>query len=102
MKPDMTGNPKPALSVAHRAREWVTVHAQLPLFRNAFMLIVNAAASSGLGMLYWVLAARYYSPEVVGVSSAALSAMTFLSGLAQMSLNDTLMRYAQRRLSGGS
>jgi O-antigen/teichoic acid export membrane protein len=80
-------------SPGNRIRDWIAAYAQLPLFRNAFMLIINAAASSGLGMLYWVLAARYYSADVVGISSAALSAMTFLSGIAQMSLNDTLMRY---------
>lgn len=68
-------------------------HLRLPLFRNGYALIIGSAATSGLGLVYWVLAARFYSAEMVGLSSAALSAMLLLSGISQLSLNSVLVRF---------
>jgi glycosyltransferase involved in cell wall biosynthesis/O-antigen/teichoic acid export membrane protein len=73
--------------------ETVRQHVNVPLFRNAYLLMLNAAATSGLGFLYWVVAARLYETEVVGVSSAALSVINFLGGVAQLSLHETLTRF---------
>ena len=64
----------------------VASHLRLPLFRNGYALIIGSAATSGLGLVYWVLAARFYSAEMVGLSSAALSAMLLLSGISQTGL----------------
>ena len=71
----------------------VASHLRLPLFRNGYALIIGSAATSGLGFVYWVLAARFYSAEMVGLSSAALSAMLLLSGISQLSLNSVLVRF---------
>lgn len=71
----------------------VASHLRLPLFRNGYALIIGSAATSGLGLVYWVLAARFYSAEMVGLSSAALSAMLLLSGISQLSLNSVLVRF---------
>ena len=62
-------------------------HLRTPLFRNGYALLASSAATSALGLFYWVLAARYYSTETVGLGSALLSAMMLLSGIAQLSLN---------------
>jgi O-antigen/teichoic acid export membrane protein len=71
----------------------VASHLRLPLFRNGYALIIGSAATSGLGLVYWVLAARFYSAEMVGLSSAALSAMLLLSGISQLGLNSALVRF---------
>ena len=71
-------------------------HLQSPLFRNAYALLLSGLTSSALGMVYWMLAARTYSTEIVGLSSAAISAMMLLSGLAQMSMNNALIRFLAR------
>ncbi len=68
-------------------------HVRTPLYRNAYALMVSAALTSALGMLYWVLAARYYPPEVVGLNSAVISAMLFLVGVAGFSLDGALTRF---------
>jgi len=68
-------------------------HLRLPLFRNGYALIIGSAATSGLGFVYWVLAARFYSSEMVGLNSAVLSAMLLLSGISQLSLNSVLVRF---------
>src|SRR5207302_4108548 len=41
------------------------------LFRNGYALIASSAVTSLLGMVFWVVAARRYSPRDVGLNSAA-------------------------------
>ncbi|MFZ6030844.1 MAG: lipopolysaccharide biosynthesis protein [Chloroflexota bacterium] len=68
-------------------------HLRTKLFLNAYALIVGAVVTSGLGLVYWVVAARYYPEEVIGLHSALLSTMILLSGVAQLSLNTVLVRF---------
>jgi len=71
----------------------VRVHLSTPLYRNAYFLIVGAFVGSAFGFLFWVLAARHYSPDVVGRNSAAVAAMIVVSGICQLGLNAVLVRY---------
>jgi O-antigen/teichoic acid export membrane protein len=71
-------------------------HTRKPLFRNAYALMLSAGVTSALGLVYWVVAARYYSSETVGRNSALLSAMTLLSGLSQLNLRSFLTRFIGR------
>src|SRR5258707_10604181 len=82
-----------ALSGVARAAEQFTDHVRLPLFRNGYALLFNGAATSGLGLLYWALAARLYPAAVVGLNSALVAAMLLLAGIAQLSLNNVLVRF---------
>lgn len=71
----------------------IAAHLRVPLFRNAYALILNTGLTSGLGFVYWIVSARLYPPEVVGLNSAVLSAMIFLAGLAQFGLANVLIRF---------
>lgn len=82
---------KPAAWVGLSAR--VAEHLRSPLFRNGYALLFSGAFTSGLGLVYWLLAARLYPVEIVGLNSTLLSAMVLLSGVAQLSLNNVLVRY---------
>jgi O-antigen/teichoic acid export membrane protein len=44
-------------------------------------------------MAYWILAARTYTPAVVGLNAAAISAMMFLAGVSQLNLMSALLRF---------
>ena len=44
-------------------------------------------------MVYWLLAARLYSAEAIGISSALLSAMMFIVNLAHLNLPNGLNRF---------
>src|SRR3954447_16691043 len=77
-------------------------HLRSPLYWNGYALIFSSVASSGLGMVYWIIAARVYSPEAVGLNSAMIAAMMFLAGVSQFNLMSALMRFipgAGRRTS---
>ena len=68
-------------------------HLRTPLYRNGYALALSAGMTSVLGLLFWVLVARFYPAETVGLNSAVLSAMMLLSGVAQLSLNSVLVRF---------
>lgn len=68
-------------------------HLRVPLFRSGYALVANTAATSLLGAVYWVAAARLYGADEIGVASALIAAMTLLSSLAALNLNSALNRF---------
>jgi O-antigen/teichoic acid export membrane protein len=56
-------------------------------------LVLSSALSSGIGLLFWVLAARLFDQATVGVNSTAVSAMTLLSTAAQLNLGNAMLRF---------
>jgi O-antigen/teichoic acid export membrane protein len=73
--------------------ERVLQHLRMPLFLNGYALIFGALASSGLGLVYWVVTARYYPEETLGLQSALLSTVLLLASIAQLSMNTVLVRF---------
>lgn len=71
-------------------------HLRTPLYRNGYALVLSSALTSGLGIIYWVLAARSYSEAVVGVNSAVMAAMIFLANVSQLNLMNALNRFLPR------
>jgi O-antigen/teichoic acid export membrane protein len=71
-----------------------------PLVRNAYALIFSTVTTSALGMIYWVLAARFYTSEIVGLNAAAISAMVFVGGVSRLYLDGALMRFIPRAGQG--
>ena len=70
------------------ARMW-----QLPLQRTGNLLVANSVLNAATGVGYWLLAARLSPPSVVGINSAAISAMMLLAGGAQLTLMSTILRF---------
>lgn len=85
--PDSAGNP--ATSILNRLTEYMRV----PLYRNAYALVLSSGIMSGLGFFYWMLAARTYTTEAVGLNSLAISTMTFLAWAAQLNLGSAMIRF---------
>jgi len=65
----------------------------VPLVRNAYSLVGATLATSGLGVVFWIVAARSYSTAEVGTDAALISAMVFLSRLAQLNLASGFNRF---------
>lgn len=68
-------------------------HIRTPLYRNGYALVFSSVATSGLGVVYWMLAARSYTTEAIGLNSALMSAMIFLANLSQLNLMNALNRF---------
>ena len=78
---------------AERRRFDVRAHVRDPLYGPGYALVLNNALTSMFGVVFWVVAARRYTPHVVGVNSAAISAMMFLAGVSQLNLMSALARF---------
>lgn len=63
-----------------------------PLTRNGLALVSSAALSSILGLIFWILAARLYAAEVVGLNAVMISSMITLANLSQLNLGNFLTR----------
>lgn len=70
-----------------------SAHLRTPLYRNAYALVLSVLGTSGLGLVYWVLAARFYSTDDVGRNSAILTTMMFLAGLGEFNLRIAMIRF---------
>src|SRR6266542_1396481 len=71
----------------------IIAQARIPLYRNAYALTLSDAISNGLGIVYWIIAARFYAASDVGLNSAMLETMMFLSGISQLNLSGALIRF---------
>lgn len=78
----------------------LTAHLRQPLYRNGYALILSTGSTSVLGLVFWVLAARLYPADAVGLNSAALAATVLLSGISQLNLMGALIRFLPR--AGGA
>jgi O-antigen/teichoic acid export membrane protein len=64
-----------------------------PLVRNGYALVLNAALTSILGFVFWILCARMVSKAELGMGAALISALFTLGGLAQLNIGNMLNRY---------
>lgn len=58
---------------------------------NASSLIATTGVTAGLGFVYWLVAARGFSPGAVGLASASIAAMTLLAYAGMLGLGTMLM-----------
>ena len=68
-------------------------HLRVPMFRSGYALVANEGVTAALGLVYWLVAARQYDARTVGINTAAISAMMFIAGVAQLNLMSALLRF---------
>ncbi len=64
-----------------------------PLRRSSDALIIGTGLTSLLGLAFWALAARWLSPEAVGIGAAIVSAVTLLANIATMGMRNGFLRF---------
>lgn len=78
--------------VAERARRTLSD----PLWRSAYSLMLNSAATAVLGLIFWIVAARAQTSAQVGQASAVIAAMMTLSSISQLNLANVITRFLPR------
>jgi len=64
-----------------------------PLYRNSLFLMVNTAVSTGMGFIFWMVVARYYTEYEVGIAAAIIAAIGMLSLISSLGLDVALIRF---------
>lgn len=72
------------------------------LVRNSLYLMLNFAVQGALGFGFWVIMARIYSTEDVGIASSLISATALIAYFALLGLNSTLVRYLPTARQSGA
>lgn len=71
----------------------VSSHVRTPLLRNGYALVLSSLATSALGMVFWIVAARRYDTAAVGRSSAVLAIASLVANLATWGMTNGLVRF---------
>ncbi|MCJ2520263.1 MAG: hypothetical protein LN412_04855 [Candidatus Thermoplasmatota archaeon] len=64
-----------------------------PLYRNAFFLVVTSAFGGVFGFTFWLIVARYYTSDAVGLSASLVALAGFLGYLSTLGLGIGLIRF---------
>ncbi len=70
------------------------------LLRNSIYIMAITVVTSALGYIYWIVAARLYSPEAVGLASAIVSAMSITAAVSSVGIGHALVQILPRRQAG--
>jgi O-antigen/teichoic acid export membrane protein len=63
------------------------------LVSNSIYLLLNTVAMAALGLLFWLLCARLYSPAQVGAGTTLISASGLIGLASLLGFNATLVRF---------
>ena len=64
-----------------------------PLLRSAYSLMLNVVLTSGLGVAFWIAAARLLPSAAVGRDAALVSAMLVVSTVCQLNFSSVILRF---------
>ena len=64
-----------------------------PLYKNSIFNMASTFILGGLGFVFWIIIARLYKTENVGIATTIISIMTLLSSFTIMGINSSLIRY---------
>lgn len=81
------------LRLARRPREELKSLYRVSLYRNAIHLMVGTAVTSITGFVFWMIAARSYPVEAVGLGSAIIAALGLLAIFSELGLGTGLIRF---------
>lgn len=80
-------------SSRRRVGQRIRAQGRSPLVRAGIHLVASAGLTSALGLAYWSLAARRYSPAAVGATAGLLAAMELIAAIANLGLRTSLIRF---------
>jgi O-antigen/teichoic acid export membrane protein len=63
------------------------------LYRNSIYLMLNVGIMAVLGFFFWIINARIYTTEQVGLGTTLISVMTLISSFSILGLDNGLIRY---------
>lgn len=64
-----------------------------PLYLNSFYILLTYASSALFGFIFWIIAARMYTPKEVGIATVLISSMSLIVLLSKIGLDFSIIRY---------
>lgn len=89
----MTDVPTPSPEIAEAAPD---AASRRRLGLNSALLALAVAANAGTGGVFWLIAARRFTPEDVGIAGATISALTLIANVSQCGFHAATVRFSRR------
>jgi O-antigen/teichoic acid export membrane protein len=67
--------------------------ARDPLYRNSFFMAFSSVFNAGCGFFFWVIAARLYTIEQVGLATALISSLGLVVLFSWLGLDSSIIRF---------
>jgi len=64
-----------------------------PLYKNSFFIMLSSVSAAAFGFIFWMLAAKLYPKEDVGIATALISSLSLLILLSRFGLNQSIIRF---------
>ncbi len=68
-----------------------------PLYKNSFFIMLTSLSNGGFGFIFWILAAKLYPKENVGIATALISSMTLLILLTRFGFDVSIISFFPKR-----
>jgi O-antigen/teichoic acid export membrane protein len=81
----------------HYVRAFIDQLRSDSLIRNSMFIVATSVVSAAFGYGFWLLAARLYSPAVVGLTAAVTSATTIMLMLSNLGVGGALIQSLPRQ-----
>ncbi len=63
------------------------------LYKNSIYLMVSSGVMAGFGFFFWLICARLFAAEDVGLATTLISVMGLIASISVLGLNSGLVRY---------
>ena len=64
-----------------------------PLYKNSLFIILSSISKSGFGFIFWLIAAKLYSTEDVGIATVLISLMALLILFSRFGMDFSIIRF---------
>ncbi len=64
-----------------------------PFYSNSLYILLSSLVSQGIGLVFWYMAANFYSKEVVGYTTAMISLASMVFLLSRLGFDQSLIRF---------
>jgi len=68
-----------------------------PLYKTSFFLLLTSTLNSVAGFIFWIIAAKLYPQEDIGITTALISSMLLIVILSGLGLDQSLIRFFPER-----
>ena len=72
-------------------------HWKDPLYKNSFFLLLSYLTGAGFGFIFWLLAAKFYPKEDVGIAAALISSISLIVLISGFGLDQSIIRFFPER-----
>ena len=77
----------------NRISKYIYIIRNDSLYRNSIYLMSSTAVMTIIGFFFWIISARFYTSEQVGIGTTLISIITLVSGFSFLGLGTGLIRY---------